>query len=83
MLDNSSLAESDVISEVERYIAIPGQALAYKIGQINLTRMRGEAEEALGEKFDIKAWHAQILTDGALPMSVLDAKNRRWITAQK
>jgi uncharacterized protein (DUF885 family) len=83
MLDNSSLAETDIISEAERYIAIPGQALAYKVGQINLTRMRAEAEEELGEKFDIKAWHAQILTDGALPMAVLDAKNRRWIEAQK
>ncbi len=83
MLDNSSLAETDIVSEAERYIATPGQALAYKVGQINLTRMRAEAEEALGENFDIKAWHAQILTDGALPMAVLDAKNRRWIGAQK
>ncbi len=83
MLDNSSLAETDIISEAERYIATPGQALAYKVGQINLTRMRAEAEQALGEDFDIKAWHAQILTDGALPMAVLDAKNRRWIGAQK
>ncbi len=83
MRDNSSLAETDIVSEAERYIATPGQALAYKVGQINLTRMRAEAEEALGENFDIKAWHAQILTDGALPMAVLDAKNRRWIGAQK
>jgi len=83
MLDNSSLAESDVISEAERYIANPGQALAYKVGQINLTRMRAEAEKALGDKFDVKAWHAQILTDGALPMGVLDAKNKRWIEAQQ
>ncbi|MCH8929801.1 MAG: DUF885 domain-containing protein [Proteobacteria bacterium] len=83
MRDNSSLAETDIISEAERYIATPGQALAYKVGQINLTRMRAEAEQALGENFDIKAWHAQILTDGALPMAVLDAKNRRWIAAQK
>ena len=83
MRDNSSLAETDIISEAERYIATPGQALAYKVGQINLTRMRAEAEQALGENFDIKAWHAQILTDGALPMAVLDAKNRRWIGAQK
>lgn len=83
MLENSSLAESDVIAEVERYIAIPGQALAYKIGQLNLARMRAEAEAELGKKFDIKAWHAQILTDGALPLAVLDAKNRRWIQSQK
>ena len=83
MRDNSSLAETNIISEAERYLATPAQALAYKVGQINLTRMRAEAEQALGENFDIKAWHAQILTDGALPMAVLDAKNRRWIAAQK
>ena len=83
MLDNSSLAETDIVSEAERYIATPAQALAYKVGQINLTRMRAEAEKALGDNFDIKAWHAQILIDGALPMAVLDAKNRRWIAAHK
>ena len=83
MQDNSSLADTDIVSEAERYIATPGQALAYKVGQIYLARMRAEAEEALGEKFDIKAWHAQILTDGALPMAVLEAKNRRWIEAQR
>lgn len=82
MMANSTMAESNATAEVERYIAIPGQALAYKVGQLNLTRMRAEAEEALGEGFDIREWHAQILTDGALPMDVLDAKNKRWIESQ-
>ncbi len=83
MLENSSMAESDVIAEVERYIAIPGQALAYKVGQINIRRMRDKAEAELGDKFDIRAWHSQILRGGALPLAVLEARNDRWIERQK
>jgi len=83
MLDNSSLAETDVVAEVERYIAWPGQALAYKIGQLTIARLRRDAETALGERFDLKAWHSIILRGGALPMSVLSARNERWIAAQK
>jgi uncharacterized protein (DUF885 family) len=83
MLDNSSLAETDVVAEVERYIAWPGQALAYKIGQLTIARLRRDAETALGERFDLKAWHSMILRGGALPMSVLSARNERWIAAQK
>jgi uncharacterized protein (DUF885 family) len=83
MLENSSMAESDVIAEVERYIAIPAQALAYKVGQINIQRMRDKAEAELGDKFDIRAWHSQILRGGALPLAVLDARNDRWIEKQK
>jgi uncharacterized protein (DUF885 family) len=82
MLENSSLAETDVIAEVERYITWPGQALGYKIGQITLGEMRREAADALGERFDLKAWHSMVLRSGALPMSVLEARNRRWIEAQ-
>jgi uncharacterized protein (DUF885 family) len=82
MLENSSLAETDVVAEVERYIAWPGQALSYKIGQLTLDRLRQEAEAALGEAFDLKAWHSMILRGGALPMSILEARNRRWIEAQ-
>jgi uncharacterized protein (DUF885 family) len=82
MLENSSLAETDVIAEVERYIAWPGQALGYKIGEFALHDMRAAAEQALGERFDLKAWHAMILTGGALPLEVLAARNHRWIAAQ-
>jgi uncharacterized protein (DUF885 family) len=82
MLDNSSMAESDVVSEVERYIVIPGQALGYKIGQFAIRELREEAEKALGERFDVKAFHRQVLVDGELPMDVLRAKIREWIASQ-
>ncbi|MBA3563331.1 MAG: DUF885 domain-containing protein [Gammaproteobacteria bacterium] len=79
MLENSSIAESDVVSEVERYIANPGQALAYKLGQLRISELRAKAEAALGEDFDIREFHVQILEDGALPLEVLEAKVLRWI----
>ncbi len=79
MLDNSSLAESEVVAEVERYIAWPGQATSYKVGQLRIRAMRDRAERALGSRFDVKDFHSQILLDGALPMDVLDAKVDRWI----
>ena len=82
MLENSSLAESDVVAEVERYIVWPGQALGYKIGEFALREMRADAERALGEDFDIKAWHSMLLRGGALPLEVLAARNQRWIEAQ-
>ncbi|KFN42690.1 hypothetical protein N787_03295 [Arenimonas metalli CF5-1] len=83
MLANSSMAESDVIAEVERYIVIPGQALAYKVGQRVIRELRNEAEAELGEKFDVRAFHRQVLVDGALPMGVLQTKIREWIAAEK
>mgnify|MGYP006203971015 CR=1 FL=1 len=83
MLANSSMAESDVVAEVERYIVIPGQALAYKVGQRVIRELREEAEAELGEKFDVRAFHRQVLTDGALPMGVLQVKIREWIASQK
>ncbi len=81
MLDNSSMGETDARAEVERYIAIPGQALAYKIGQLTILRMKEKAMKALGPRFDPKAFHAQILMTGALPMTVLEAKINDWIKA--
>lgn len=83
MLANSSMAQSDVVSEVERYIARPGQALGYKIGQLEISRLRREAEAALGRRFDVKKFHRLILTSGQLPMSVLRASVVEWIQAQK
>jgi uncharacterized protein (DUF885 family) len=82
MLDNSSMAESDVIAEVERYIVTPGQALGYKIGQLRISAMRAKAEKALGASFDVKAFHSEVLRDGALPMAVLELKIDRWIEAR-
>ena len=83
MLANSSMAESDVVAEVERYIVIPGQALAYKVGQRVIRELREEAERELGDRFDVRAFHREVLTDGALPMDVLQGKIRAWIAAEK
>ena len=83
MLANSSMAESDVVAEVERYIVIPGQALAYKVGERVIRQLREEAERELGGRFDVRAFHREVLTDGALPMDVLQRKVRAWIQAQK
>ena len=82
MLANSSMSRTDAVIEVERYIAIPSQALAYKIGQLTISRLRAKAQAALGSKFDIKAFHAQVLMTGALPLAVLEAKIDRWIAGQ-
>lgn len=83
MLEHSALARSDVESEVERYIASPGQALAYKIGQFKLSELRVRAQQALGKRFDIKEFHGQVLRDGALPLDVLEKKIDRWIEEKK
>ncbi|HEX8484041.1 DUF885 domain-containing protein [Sphingomonas sp.] len=81
MLANSPMGRTDATAEVERYIAIPGQALAYKIGQLTILRAKAKAKAALGTKFDPRAFHAQVLDSGALPMPVLEAKIDRWIAA--
>lgn len=79
MLDNSSMGETDARVEVERYIAIPGQALAYKVGQLTILRLKAKAKAALGPKFDPRKFHAQVLMTGALPMTVLEKKINDWI----
>jgi uncharacterized protein (DUF885 family) len=79
---NTSLGDADVRAEVDRYIAIPGQALAYKIGQLEIAKLRSRAQEKLGARFDPRAFHTAILADGPLPLAVLDAKIDRWIAAQ-
>ncbi|MDN3380220.1 MULTISPECIES: DUF885 domain-containing protein [unclassified Pseudoalteromonas] len=83
MLANSSMALSDVTAEVERYIAWPGQALSYKLGQFKIQELRDYCKKALGNKFNIKEFHTQILIDGALPMPILEAKIKRWVEIQK
>jgi uncharacterized protein (DUF885 family) len=82
MLANSNMGRTDATAEVERYIAIPGQALAYKLGQLKILELRARAEKALGPKFDIRGFHAQVLDSGALPLTVLEAKIDRWIAAR-
>lgn len=81
MLANSSMGRTDATAEVERYIAIPSQALAYKVGALKIQELRKKAEGALGAKFDIRKFHDQVLNTGSLPMPVLEAKIDRWIAA--
>ena len=82
MYANSAVSETRAVSEAERFMAIPSQALAYKIGQLKLRDIRVRVEERLGAKFDVKAFHTEILKDGALPLSMLEAKLERWVDAQ-
>ena len=83
MLENSSMAESDVTAEVERYIGWPGQAVSYKVGQFKIQELRDYSEQQLGNKFNIKAFHTQILIDGALPMPILESKIKKWVESQR
>ena len=82
MFANSPAEATRAISEAERFAAIPGQALAYKIGQLKIIELRKRAEKAMGKKFDVKAFHDEVLKDGAIPLDVLDAKINRWIKSQ-
>jgi uncharacterized protein (DUF885 family) len=83
MLDNSAASETDAVAEAERYMAIPGQALAYKIGEMKIKELRARSERELGPKFDIHEFHAEVLKDGSVPLDVLEAKIDRWIAAKK
>ena len=83
MLANSGMGRTDATAEVERYIAIPAQALSYKIGALTIQRLRKKAETTLGKKFDIRAFHAEVLGSGALPLPILEAKIDRWIAGMR
>jgi uncharacterized protein (DUF885 family) len=82
MLENSGMTRTEVVAEVERYIAIPSPALAYKVGAIKIQELRKRAEDQLGEDFDIREFHAEVLDTGSLPMPVLENKIDRWIASK-
>jgi uncharacterized protein (DUF885 family) len=83
MYANAPVAEARAVSEAERFMALPGQALAYKIGQLKIAELRREAERKLGDKFDIKEFHRAILEDGAVPLVILEQKIKRWIIERR
>jgi len=83
MLENSSLGKPAITPEVDRYVVWPGQALAYKLGQLEIRRLRTEAEAELGGAFDIRAFHEQVLGSGTLPLPILEAKIQSWIQRTK
>ena len=78
-LDNEAESEASITSEIERYIANPGQALSYKIGQLKIRELRSKAEKKLGEKFDIKIFHEKVLESGCIPLELLEEKIEKWI----
>ena len=81
--EHSAMDETNIQAEVDRYIAWPGQALGYKMGQLKMLELRERAKTELGAKFDIRAFHDQVLDSGALPMDVLDRRVKAWIATQK
>lgn len=83
MLENNGGLEADAVQEIERYMAIPGQALAYKIGEQKILALRHRAEKQLGARFDIRTFHDQILNGGGLPLAVLEEKINRWLAANR
>ncbi len=83
MMDNTGMAEADVTTEVERYFVNPGQALAYKAGMLKILALREKAKQALGDRFDLKQFHNEVLTHGALPLVVLERVVDDWIARRK
>ena len=81
-MDNAAKTEQDIVNEIDRYISWPGQALAYKIGQLKMLELRRKCEGALGEAFDIRAFHDEMLGGGALPMEILETRMNRWLAEQ-
>jgi uncharacterized protein (DUF885 family) len=79
--DNTGKTDQDITVEVDRYLVWPGQALAYKLGQLKIRQLRTEAETKLGDKFDVRWFHDAVLENGAVPLSILEQRVQRWTAA--
>jgi len=82
MIENTALAENNIVNEVDRYLTWPGQALAYKCGQLEILKLRDEARQRLGDRFDIKQFHNVVLRNGAVALPVLREQVEAWVAAQ-
>ena len=82
MLENTALTEAEITTEVDRYITWPAQALSYKIGELRIQALRKHAEESLGERFDLRAFHDVVVGNGSLPIALLEQLVEEWVTAQ-
>jgi uncharacterized protein (DUF885 family) len=76
------VSETRAVAEAERFMAIPGQALAYKVGQLKILEIRRHAESRLGDRFDTRKFHTELLADGSMPLSMLEDKIDRWVAGQ-
>jgi uncharacterized protein (DUF885 family) len=81
--DNAAKTDQDIVNEVDRYIGTPGQALAYKIGQLKISELRAKAQRELGPKFDLRAYNDAVLETGSVPLDALERHIDAWIAAQK